>query len=479
MDTLSLKDALSSWPGFRKVGRALEPRWTQGAVVKLDKLFGDVEPRTPEPYDLEFLYQRVRESWYRHNNLDLVNPRDLRRLPWVMFYSPNRDDRIGKDVTVEWLGAQADFVTQYGRWLSAGRRSRSILSLLHEFLRVYPSFLPTFHSLRELLYRLVVEGLSSSSVPSLHRWRQRCVEFGLLALQGHLRFVRKLVLDGDGSPEDVLPQAGLDGGLARCGFLKSGIRAFLPELDISDADRVDRLLTLLKWEGGLRYDDRAFRVEIATAFLAPFVEESPSPNVRERLQPFFLRYYGHPRLPSGVGRWLRVPDGLQNVVMRWLVKDAIDKFFYLVEETALDRHWRYRNEFWRAFLDAGMISDAYFVLGHSARRLSNMKLTNGDNAEDAKGAMGRLRGAQGDQSVLLMRMSGVPGVTVAEWSHDGSCRIWLEGNPNAPSLYEARYSRQLLMSEADLKQPHYHSSGGVWQNKIRQWLRENAGVEAP
>lgn len=477
METLPLKSVLSSWPGFVKIRRALEPRRTQGASAKLDKLFGDVEPRIPEPYDLEGLYQRIRESWNRHEALDHVDLRDLRRLPWVAFYSPSRDDRTGQDVADEWLGAKPDIVAQYGSWLSAGRRSRSVLSLLHEFLRVYPSSLPTFNDLRELLYTIVVEGLSSSSVPSLHRWRQRCVEFGLLTLQGDVQFVREFMLNGDDSPGDLLQRAGLDGGLARCGFMRAGIQAYLPELDISDADAVNRLLTLLEWEGRLRFDDRAFRLEIATALLSPFAEQDPEPDVKERLQQFFLRHYGHPRLPSGQKGWFRVPDDLRNVVMRWLVKDAIDKFFYVVEETALDSHWRYRNTFWRAFFDAGMISDAYFVLGRSAMKLTKLQLTTGDDAKAVEGAMGFLRGAQGDQSVLLLRMSGMPGVTVAEWSHNGSCRIWLEGNPNAPRLYEAHYSRQVLMKEADLSQPHMQSNKGYWQYIIRQWLRDNAGVE--
>ena len=48
---------------------------------------------------------------------------------------------------------------------------------------------------------------------------------------------------------------------------------------------------------------------------------------------------------------------------------------------------------------------------------------------------GRLSGASPEQSVLLLRMSGV---TIAEWSHNGSCRMWLDGNKDAPKLYQGR-----------------------------------------
>ena len=479
MDAPSLKHALSHWLGFPKVGLSFEPRRTQGAVVRLEKLFGGLEPRMPEPYDLEILYQRIAESWDRHHTLEHVAPRDLRRLPWVLFYPPPKEDRTGQDDAVGWLGAQADVVSEYGRWLFGDRRSRSVLALLHEFLRVYPAFLSTFDDLRELLYSIVVEGVSSSSIPSLHRWRQRCLDFELLAPEGGLSFVRKLVKKGDGSLDDVLRQAGLDAGLARCGFLKSGVRAYLPELNVFDPDGPDHLLGFLEYEGGLRFDERTARVEIATVLLRPFVDRDPDPKVKERLQAFFLRRFGHPRLPSGRRGWFRVSEDLRNVVMRWLVKEAIDKFFQLVEETALDSHWRYRNAFWRAFFDAGMISDAYFVLGRSATRLSRLQRLQmkEDSTETIEGITGLLQGADGNQSVLLLKMSGIPGATIAEWSHNGSCRIWLNGNPNSPSLYEPNYHRHVLMSGADLSQRHVGSEQGNWQRKIKQWLRDNTGIE--
>lgn len=476
MDAPSLKHALSHWLGFPKVGRSFEPRRTQGAVVRLEKLFGALEPRIPEPYDLEILYQRIAESWDRHHTLEHVAPRDLRRLPWVLFYPPPKEDRTGQDNAAGWLGAQADVVAEYGRWLFGNRRSLSVLALLHEFLRVYPAFLPTFDDLRELLYSIVVESVSSSSVPSLQRWRQRCVEFGLLASEGAQSFVRKRVLGGDKLPDDVLQQAGFDAGLARCGFLKTGVRAYLPQVDVSDSDPLGRFLAVLECEGKLRFEERSFRVEIATVLLRPFVDRDPEPKVKEQLQPFFLRLFGHPRPPSGLTGWYGVSEDFRNVVMRWLVKEAIDKFFQLVKETACDSHWRYRNSFWREFFDAGMISDAYFVLGRSATKLSKLQMTQ-DSTETTEGITGLLQGANSNQSVLLLRMSGIPGVTIAEWSHDGACRIWLDGNPNAPRLYEPTYRRHVLMSEADLSQPHARSEQGYWQRKIKQWLRDNTGIE--
>ena len=97
---------------------------------------------------------------------------------------------------------------------------------------------------------------------------------------------------------------------------------------------------------------------------------------------------------------------------------------------------------------------------------------NEGSAEDE--ATSILRGALGDQSVLLLCL---PGVTIAEWSHNGACRFWLDGNPDAPALYQSTYSREDLVGEQDYLQRHDGSSEGRWQDSIAQWLRDNTGVE--
>jgi hypothetical protein len=79
--------------------------------------------------------------------------------------------------------------------------------------------------------------------------------------------------------------------------------------------------------------------------------------------------------------------------------------------------------------------------------------------------------------VLLLHM---PGVTVAEWSHDGACRFWLDGNSGAPGLHkEDAYSRFEMMHEADFRQRHDGSLDGRWQDNIMGWLQKNTGIEIP
>ena len=472
MNKPSLKDSLTRWTGFPKVGSTFEPRKTRREADKVGKLFGDVQPRAPETYDLWVLHRRVVESWRRDRSLAQLASRDLRRLPWVLFYPRLEKGRTQQQGPIDWLGSEPGIVQQYGRWLSNRHRTRSVLILLHEFLRVYPADLQTFDDLRELL-RNSIERSASPAPASLRRWYHRCQGFGLLEAGGAGVFVQKL-MSAAGTPEDVLRQAGLDAGLARCGFLETGIRECLPHAELLlrndrlDDAQLDRMLTLLECDGRLRFDDRAMRLAVATALLRPFAERHPDPATRERLQPFFLRHFGDPRLRSGKHKWSGVPHEIRRVVIRWLVERSLEQFFLLVKETALDQHWRYREAFWRALLP--LDPDIWFVLGPQAEdSLRKMNEKNNDTETTAI-----LRGAQGDQSVLLMRM---PGVTIAEWSHNGACRFWLDGNPGVPALHKHTYFRYELMRKANFLQRHDGSREGRWQDSIARWMRDNTGVE--
>ena len=463
MSTPTLKDSLKGWPGFPRLVGAFEPRHARRASVRVARRLEGVGVRRPEPYDLRDLYQRVSAIWKRDQSLDRVGPRDLRRAPWILFYGHSR---------ANWLGADHNMVTRFSLWLSGGARSSSVRSLLHEFLRVYPADLDTFHEVRRFL-RHAIEG-SRSPPPSLRRWRQRCREFGLLDADHGLSFVSNLVSASD-KPDAVLRQAGLDAGLETAGFLKSGIRKFLPKAKLLLRQNrlgprpLGRLLELLELNGRLRFGERFIRNEIAVSLLSPFLSRPAVPKIKERLQPFFLQQFGDPRLRSGRHTWTGISDDVRRVVIRWLVERVLDEFLALIKDTALDRHWRYREAFWRAFLKQHLIDDIWFVLGSRAKRqLQRIRKRRAETETIAD-----LRGAVSNQSVLLLRM---PGVTVAEWSHNGSCRFWLDGNDAAPKLYKRAYHRNDVMGAADFVQAHYGSPRGLWQGQIADWMRQNTGI---
>ena len=470
----SLKDSLGGWSGFPKLDRTFQPRRTRKAANSVMKELGAIQPRQPSSYDLEALYYRILRSWYRHRSLNQIASRDQARLPWVLFYSPQGAQPGFQNPSTGFLGAESSFVEEFDQWLSKCRASGPALALLQEFLRVYPTDLPTFDSLRTLLQKTIEKRLQPVP-PSVLKWQNRCEEYAFLRLNGHRLFVDKL-LRSTSAPAHTLEKAGLGTGLAQCGFLKAAVRSHLLRVRSQLSSRIETgnlecTLSVLEWDGKLRFP--SMRREIAGALLGPFLYRN---RPRDRgnknlLQPFFLRHFGHPHLPSGKGRWFGVPHDLRRVFLRWLVDVDLDRFLMLIEETALDRHWRYRRAFWWAFHGRNLIDELWFVLG---RRAANHLRTISAN-DDAAEYTGKLsRGSQSDHSVVLLRM---PGMTIAEWSHNGSCRIWLDGNPRAPKLYELSYARRDLTNGADFVQVHHYSDRGLWQSKIARWMRDNTGVE--
>lgn len=469
MTTRSFKDSLAGWTGLPNLDSRFEPRMTRAAARSARTLLADATPRVPDQFDLERLHRRVTVEWHRHHSLDGLRPRDLGKLPWILFYPPDSDRQ-------RWLGAIPGLVRQYGRWLRRGRRTRALLTLLHEFLRAYPTDLPTFNDIRLLLRRGLNRG-ATVAPPSMRKWEHRCMQFGLLEPPRTPRFVSHFLSDSE-NPDKLLDAAGLSSGLARSGFLKSGIRTVVKRpTSTRSAGTLRRLLALIECEGALRFDDRSMRVEIANGLLGPYIHRAPQGETKEILQSFFLRHFRDPRLPSGKQRWGGVPEDVRRVVVRWLVERALDQFFVLLKETAYDHHWRYREAFWRAFLDEGLIDDIWFVLGSRAEGLLRRMSDDPEVVETTA----ELYAAQSDQSVLLMRM---PGVTIAEWSHSGSCHLWLDGIGGAPNLYKQRYSAYELRrpypydnNRDGHSQRHDGSDHGRWQNHIATWLRSNTGID--
>ena len=497
MSAQSLKDVLSHWNGFARLPGTLDrPRRTQKAAADAAKILGGDMPRELSDYDLKNLYWRITQSWQRYrilpeqeqiiagdsgwvgffereaNKSGVAASSDLRRLPWILFYSPHETIPTQQTPAPEsWLGADPTLVNHYGKWLSERKQASAIRVLLREFIRAYPAELSTFEELRVLLRNLIVE----STRASLRKWGERCEQFDFLERDGNRLFVEKLLSSEDDAGE-TLQQTGMESILAYSHFLESGIQAYLAEAgkllvrDQLHSDQLHRLLQILEHEGKLRFDYRNMRIAIAEALLGPFTEEHQPHELREQVEPFFMRHYGDPRLPSGKPNWAGIPDEFRSVVTRWLARQTLDAFFHLLEETALDYHWSYRKTFWMAYFDNHAILDAWFVLGTAALNIMRSL------SEQEDYACGQLRGAQSNQSVLLMRMHGA---TVAEWSHNGSCRIWLDGNRHAPQLHreESPYWGEELRRGADFTQPHYGSPTGGWQGAIAWWLENNIGIE--
>jgi hypothetical protein len=448
--------------GWRPVnlGDDFQPVHVQRAAIMVVKLLGEREPRLPQGLDLDELAARITQTWRESHSLAGLSKRDLRLLPWVLFYPPGQDEA--------WLGGDRELLRDYRGWLAQGHRSRAVVALLYEYLAAYPRQLSTFDQVRTLLREAVLR----SDAIGLHRWRERCTEFLLLEEDGPERMVTAW-WDSPRPVEEFLAGAGFAGGLAGGQFLEATtvellerLRGRLARGDLSST-KLARGLTWVEDDGRLRFE--TLRIATAEALLVPFEAGNPTPEIEETLRPFFLRCLGDPRLPRATG-WANVPDPIRSVLRRWLVRLDLDDFFRLLDKTAREGHWRYRKAFWRAYLQRDLITDTWIVLGPEAGEIARRTFEHGDKA------VGRLRrgtGVLGNHSVLLLRLGRM---TVAEWSHMGTCRFWLPGNMDAPAMYRQEYRREELVHGPDFEQRHHGPERGTWQARIADWISRNTGV---
>ncbi len=451
-----LRERASERPWLTPSNVLFEPLHVRRAVDEILRLSNrTVAP--PPAHQLDEMLRALREAWRAQGTLGAISGRDLRRVPWVLFYP-----RISEN----WLAQDEPFLRVWLRWLAERENPRAVTALIREFLSVYPEELPAFEKLRTALQRQ----LQGAKSPRLVRWRERSETFGLLETKGPSRLVEGWPARTD-TIDEYLDAAGL-AGLEASAFVEKATAQLLDQTEkqlggrgVSDSE-LARSLQWLEKEGKLRFE--SLKVQTATALLRPFVGRSPEPAVQEKIRSFLCRTIGDPRIRRPA--WQGAPEEIRNVLFRWLVSLALDDFFRVFDEVAWKQHWEYRKAFWSAYLKKDAISDAWVVLGRDALE----RIRRASRTEAIAAASFRTGSdAHRSHSVLLMRIGGL---NIAEWSHNGTCRIWREGSKKAPKLYEAKYSRSDLTTSASFSQPHHGSADGNWQYKIAAFVESETGI---
>lgn len=447
---MSLRDALrGTW---RPPTTPLSPTFLPKVVKELERNWADVSPQIPPEFELDQIIRQISEVWRTKGTLSSLSAKHRRWVPYSLYYPLNRKDL--------WLGHDSKFVAAL---LELCRGTpRLLISTLRQILLRYPTEVDAFTDLRDG----VTCGVREMASPRLNEWKRRLQDYHLLDQDGPCKFAHVMKSTQE-SPDSFLLKAGFDQELAAGEFVRSAMREYLVDLE-SDLTRYPDLRNLadrfkfVASERSLRFPLDAHLV--AHGLLRPFITQQPSPGIQEHITEFLLRYLKDPRFERA--NWQRVEASSKGVFLRWISGATLEDFFALIAKNARESHWKYRHAFWRAYLKRDLISDAWVVLGDKARRaaLSVWK--------DVP-PYGILREApDSSHSVLLLRIGSL---TIAERSHDGSCRIWKNGNRWAPKFYERTYRSHQLMDGNDEKHDHHGSERFTWQNKLANSIRSETG----
>jgi len=450
-ETLAAVHALSS------AADRLLPRNTvlpdELATAKMLRRIGaiDSSPMSP-PADFLDQLRRQLAAASRAGRLSELSGKQLRYTPWLLWN--------GDPPAANLPGLLPVILDQ------ARTSGTTLRRLIQAFLRDFSSRAPGISEAAACIRRQL-----ANTDPRLEQWRIAQNEVQLFdPAKGPASLAARLLSEKD--PASVLTRFKLDDPmLATGGYMmatEDAVRAASPVmLRDHGTMALDRILKVLApSESRLRFESR--RAETARALLGAWLtgRGEPAPALQEPVRRRLLNWLGDPRLRSQ--SWSAVGEQESALMRRWLARASLDLFFKLIDEHALEAHWRYRQAFWLAYLQKGVISDAWLALGGKAY----------DSAEavgDLGRAYGRLAGpgVTSSQSALLLRVGSL---VFAEFSHNGKLRAWPIDWRNAPLLGRQEYERTDLTGKC-LPFPlnPYRGAGGAPDGKGLSHIRSHEG----
>lgn len=193
---------------------------------------------------------------------------------------------------------------------------------------------------------------------------------------------------------------------------------------------------------------------------------------KRKCMDIFYRRLGDPRFGDSRFKWDNVSQKSKDIFCHWLSEEDLEVFFKIIKQTAVDRMWRYREKFWRAYLP--YIIKTKIFLGQAALRLA-AQIKN-----KIKLKHGNLRGAMANQSVVIFQIGQY---IFSEWSHNGKLRIQRTDSQislfdSGDSLFENNsINRDMIVYNAVAEWIHYSLSTYFWQKEVSEWLRQNCKID--
>ncbi len=262
----------------------------------------------------------------------------------------------------------------------------------------------------------------------------------------------------------TIQKIGLEGVLATSKFILATLRnCFLSE---GVAETKYNIFNELS-----KTDFRGYRalLPVMVDRLIILTESLNNEDWKKFLLRFTYKLLGDPRIYVNQAKW-NGSDGVskeaQEIFLRWLVNNDLTLFFEIIDKTAVDHMWRYRNRFWRAYL----------------KHIKNTKVFLGDYAKSvardvAKGELlnyGTVgTGCEYNHSAFLFEIGDY---IFCEWSHNGRLYIWRRDK--APVDFWTNQVNKSIMTRSSYVEAitHSHSDKYNWQEKVSQWIYTNCGI---
>lgn len=359
-----------------------------------------------------------------------------------------------------------------------GRRRRTFdQSIIAGYLSHFPVAHPAFEEL--------VAAARVAAERHDWAWRERGRVWDLWDSEAGPRRLGKALVDGKSAPRESLRLAGFDLESANAAFVRAcferACRIAASSTKSVAEEQGSRLIELADAVG----ENMSMPPILIYGLLKPWRGGNPSNGHRARISRLLAMRIGDPRLDRS--RWDNIRKRLEEqdvggdvgdvlaIYRRWVVQTAVRQFFEIVAKSTNDPvQWAQRTKFWLAYLDAGVIEDAWFAFGPraegSARNFSQ---------RDASLKHGRIStggGADSSHSSLIISMGDL---RIAEWSHNGACRFWMSGDGSAPRQYQERYDSGRLKAKSGGQGFTRISHTSNWQSQFARHIYSKTSVLHP
>ena len=269
---------------------------------------------------------------------------------------------------------------------------------------------------------------------------------------------------------------GLNDALDRLGFFNKNLRTsgfvyetlkFFFEDRISEKKKYEIFeeLTALKFVGLIKIKP------VAVSSLIILTDKRNDNEWKEKLISFCTnsKNFGDPRLNRN--KWLAIDPVARKIFLQWLASNDLELFFKIIEKSAIDRMWKYRSKFWKAYLP--YISRTWVFFGSIAQQTAKQI------ANDRPLAYGRATtGASSNHSAFLFEIGDY---VFCEWSHNGRLYIW-QNDSYAVKRGIVEFGgdeirkNDLTNSGAKATFTHSYSEKYYWQEEVSDWIAIHCNI---
>ncbi len=310
-------------------------------------------------------------------------------------------------------------------------------------------------------------------------WKDRQKEFFLFDGHEAPSVIADMVMGGKESVSDILERCGIaravqSGGMASSAFAEA-LRRYRGNAGLEDpAITLTRLKRIVEWAGvqgwagneGAKFSSK-LKVLFIESLLLPWANSTPVDKIMQSTQAFLLDCFKDPRLYKSV--WEDVNKIATAIIRRWLVGRSLEQFLDVVGRLAVAHQWSERRKFWMSYYKKSVISEAWVVFAGNGKSLAE-RIAVEQNDPSWKNC-GYIPGSDYNHAILIMKIGDL---TIADFSHNGQCRIYKKGNESAPLLYLDEYLRADMMNDdkADFHKRHL----GNWQADVASYIHRLIGV---